>query len=257
MFGGLKAMAKNERGNVLFIVLIGIVMFGALSFAVRGSNTSRLKVDKEQEVLLIAGVMQYAQNIQAAVTNLRLTGCSDTQISFDSTETGTTYDNPFAPASGKCNVFASLGGPIQYKTPDTRLLDSAQSAQPLYGTYFVTGQTGMTGLGVSNPCGATLSAGRELVLYVPYVKREVCEAIAKKTTGLDTGNISPQDNNLAFDNRPGLTRPFKGVYTADCGFDLIENNNPPLLEHKMTGCFQGATLPSAGTYHFFQVLLVR
>ncbi len=247
-------MSKNQRGNVLLIVLIGIVLFGALSYAVKSPGSARLKVDREQETLLIAEMMQYAQNIQTAVTNLRLNGCGDTQISFDSTETGTTYDNPFAPASGKCNVMASLGGPIPHKTVDTRLLDSSQSAQPLYGTYHITGLTSVIGIGSDYTCGN--SNGKELILFVPHLKKSVCEAIAQRTNGMDVGNTLPQDWNIAY-RTVGAPIPFKGVYIDACGFDINELTNPAVLNGKMSGCFEGNNEPPTGVYSYFQVLLVR
>jgi len=89
-----KTPLKNERGNVIFLILIAIGLFAALSFSFsKGNRGSTTIIDKEQATLIATEIINYARSIKNAVHELQINGCDDTEISF---ENGITvgYENP-------------------------------------------------------------------------------------------------------------------------------------------------------------------
>ncbi len=247
----------TNAGNALFLILIAVALFAALSYAVTRTGRGGGSIDRETEILLTAEALQYAAQMADVVMRLKLSGCEDTQISFDSAATGTFYDNPLAPADESCHVFSTNGGGMTYRAPDPRLLDSSQSAMTLFGSFHFTGESEVVDVGTPVP-SATSPDGRDLILFIPYLTQSICRKIAQQTNGL-VGNNIPVEWNIAYEDRaPGLVSPFKGSYGTGSGFGMNGfGANAAAINGKTVGCFEGESLPLTGTYHFFQVLLAR
>ena len=74
---------RNRSGNALFLVLIAIGLFAALSFAVSSSGGGGASLDREQLQLKAAEIRDYASQMANTVQQMVTTGgCLDTQISF-------------------------------------------------------------------------------------------------------------------------------------------------------------------------------
>lgn len=106
---------KNE-GNVLFLILIAVALFAALSYAV--TQTSRSGdggIDKDKARLAASEIAQYASSIEQAITRLKvLNRCKDTEINFENgVDAG--YANTGAPADDRCDVFSPAGGGISFR----------------------------------------------------------------------------------------------------------------------------------------------
>src|SRR5690606_20454694 len=110
----------NEKGNVLWIIMVGVFLFGALAFAVTQSGRSGRVHDREQALLALQEIVSYGTNIRTVVRTLRrVGGCGDGEISF--------YSPSFANPSyyddndnAACNVFDG-GGPVWAKPPPLAL----------------------------------------------------------------------------------------------------------------------------------------
>ena len=120
-------MSRNQ-GNALFLILIAVALFAALSYAVTRTGRGGGGTERETRQLRANELLQHAASVADAVTRLKIvSGCSDTQISFQSPETGTTYENLSAPADESCHVFSRQGGSVPFLRPDTSLLDTSKS----------------------------------------------------------------------------------------------------------------------------------
>ena len=121
----------KERGNILFLILLAIILFAALTYAV--NNGFRVSQDqnipKEKARTIAAEIVNYSTLMEQTVNRLRVSGgCTPTQISFENT-VDTTYANGGAPPDKHCNVFDPAGGGMAWKTPDsTWLISSADAA---------------------------------------------------------------------------------------------------------------------------------
>ena len=100
---------KTDRGNVLFIILIAVVLFAALSYAVTttmrdtGNNT---KV--EEELIDAAVVEQCIAYVEYGIDKLELLkGCDMSEINFELPDGSN--ENVNAPTDGSCDLFTAEG----------------------------------------------------------------------------------------------------------------------------------------------------
>ena len=77
--------SNTENGNVLLLILIAVVLFAALSYAVtKSSNTSGNDISREQEQLTQTVTDNCEISINTAVLRLKSTGgCAPDQISYE------------------------------------------------------------------------------------------------------------------------------------------------------------------------------
>lgn len=112
----------SESGNVFLFILIGIVLFAALSYTMssgmRGEGTERLSAQKKK--LIIQEILAYHQSIQRGFNRLIRKGCSETQISFFhesmtfSNWHRDRYNHANAPIDFSCHIFHPNGGNVKY-----------------------------------------------------------------------------------------------------------------------------------------------
>lgn len=263
----------KERGNVLFLILIAVALFAALSYAVTKSSRGGGAPSKETARIAASQITQYTTLVQQAVSKLRLINrCTDTQISFaaDSDNDGEWYDaeddyhNPYAPEDFSCHVFHPAGGNVPKITINQDWLDETYSSEPGYGDLVFYGRACIQQLGSvsSSFCHNAGSGGNsELMLFLGFVKQEICQAIAIKE-----GTTIGATTDIAIDEAHSynaLTGKFVGEYTSQ---HVLGNTNGAsgdssrTLEGKLAGCYQsssGSTNPAPNTYHHFAVLIAR
>ena len=127
---------KNE-GNALFLILIAVALFGALSYAIVKSSQGSGSIEAEQEILRQAEVQNYQAALQAGRQRLSIIGsCSaiDYTPPQDQTDTG----------DKSCFMFHPDGAGVGYRD----LLDACA----------VTGKS-LSELALGEPCGAIVFAG--------------------------------------------------------------------------------------------------
>jgi hypothetical protein len=109
---------KNaERGNAIFITLLAIALFAALGYAfTSGSRTGTMMITDVVSEAENSNVIQYNNTIATAVKRLKLRGCADSEISYE-TPNGNNI-NPNAPTDETCHVFRLKGGQVQFQGID-------------------------------------------------------------------------------------------------------------------------------------------
>lgn len=164
---GFKHMLHRNpaRGNALFLVLLGVVLFAALSFAViKGWSGGGKATTGEQSRLTAAELIQYGNGLRIIADRLMLmNGVSDTNASgngilFSATGANAAYGA--AGAQPATEIFHASGGGAIYQAPPA---DACLSAC----AYEFTGQYTVTGVG-SN-------ARPELAMIVIDIPQDVCQ----------------------------------------------------------------------------------
>ena len=123
----------RQAGNALFLILIAVALFAALSYAVTQSGRGGGSIDREKTSLSAAQAMQYAGQVAQAVQKMQLvSGCADDEISFwndsdgNGTENGSDdYYNSGSPTDRSCHVFQSEGGALTPQSADGTINDGS------------------------------------------------------------------------------------------------------------------------------------
>jgi len=169
------AFKKNESGAVFFYILLAIALLAALTYAVSRGNRGGISTLTTQQAKLAAQeIIEYGNTVATAVQKLKLRGCTDTEISFEGLLGAGSYINPNAPNDETCHVFSQAGASAVTKDfIDQSWLDTSFEGQASYQDFVVTGDVRVLDLG---------STETELLLYVPYIKNEVCNEINRALT---------------------------------------------------------------------------
>ena len=224
--------AKTASGNVLFLILIAVALFAALSYAVtQSSKTGGNGISKDKAKILAAELVQYATQMEQTITRLRvINNCTNAQISFENPVVGI-YVNAGAPSDKRCHVFDVAGGGLSWQDPPKNVNDGS--------VYFFTGRDYVAGIGSSCPAEQCT----DLVVRVSNMSTEVCQAIMHKMNAMPPNAVVPPETDGSHSSTP-----FTGSYVRQ---DEIAGAN---INGNATGCYSriGGTLN-----YFYHVLISR
>lgn len=164
---------NNQKGNVLFLILIAVALFAALSYAVTQSSRSGGDASRETNILNAAQLTQYPTSIRTAVLRLVIDGYQDTNILYNPPAGG------FTAASEPFEVFATIGGGAINQNAPSEVM--AQGGVNPDGTWFINMDFEVPGLGRS----AAALSGNELIAFLPGITESVCTRINLEAGILD------------------------------------------------------------------------
>lgn len=182
---------NNQSGSAILWVLVAVALFAALNFAFNSSSRTSTSFLNDAEADAYANqIIQYGNEVKAAVKRLQLRGCSDTEISFENSSVAG-YTNPNAPSDNSCHVFDIAGGGLSWRE---------------FNSLF-TGDIQFENIKTSSA---------ELVLQVTDIGNETCQKI----------NISLGTNNASNDYEDTIAATptqFVGNYNTVVVTDLSGN----------------------------------
>ncbi len=180
-------IAKNNNGNVLFLILIAVVLFSALSYAITSSSKGGGSVDKEQNLIHAAQITQAGAGLAVAVQKMVMFGTIAANLDLD------TGDNETECTTGVDCVFAAEGGDqLEPYFP------SAAQGTPFYQELSV-------GKSISN-VGTTAA---EILWGVDNISLSLCQQI-NKGLGFQVSPV-PEDTNDS-NTIQGEASEFSGEY---------------------------------------------
>lgn len=232
---------KYQKGNALFLILLAVALFAALSYAVTQSSSTQKGIDGEKLSLYVNDVLEFAQALRTGVTQVYTDGISESDIRFAHPDLAVAYGNPSS-LNGEQMVFSPSGGGIQYKEPPAGINDGSD--------WLFTGKSCVPNVGAGGTSCNSNAREMDLIAILPNVTEEFCIAVNQRIGVNNPSDAPPQDQGSAYDTSTGH---FAGTFTAN---HLIYDSGGALTGQK-TGCFEGGSAPAAGTYHFYQVLLER
>lgn len=120
---------SSEKGNVLFLILIAVALFAALSYAVtQSSRTGGGATDGEANLVNSAQVTQYPASVRTAIVRMIISGVDVTALNFDPPsefDLGTGTDCESLPAP--CVFHPSGGGATAVTAPASVTSTGAQA----------------------------------------------------------------------------------------------------------------------------------
>jgi len=218
----------EERGNVLFLILIAVALFAALSYAVTSSSRGGGKeVSQETAVLGAAQILNYAAAVDLGFTRVRvLNGVSAEFIHFNNDaskrRSGLAMSNgdlSVMPTDQSLYVFLPNGGGVSaqvFPTLSTTCI-GCNGGAPKDGSFGVY-WTQIAGTGTSMA---------DLALVVFYLREDVCAALNEKVgiPGIPAAEVTTswlQDSIPAVGIPTGVDR---GIISGKSDFCIRSGDN--------------------------------
>ncbi len=243
--------SNRQSGNVLFLILIAVALFAALSFAVtRSTQSGGSSANQEKADILAAQFASYGATLSSAITRVRLSSnCSETQLNFENSVMahpdywgGST--NSSAPSDGRCNIFGTQSGAVYW---------DARKTMPVYDkveSYLsFTPEVAVQDVGTENA---------ELLMWLRLENSDFAARICKSMNERsgNTGNLESGTTNT---NNWGYARGAGLVYlAAPNSVNLIgEDAEDSGHKGKMSGCLTGPSSHDSSTKILYYVLIPR
>ena len=232
---------QGEKGNVLFLILIAVALFAALSYAVTQSTRSGGgSTEKEKAILSSASMTQGPTAMRTALIRMVLGGVDVADLQFN------TPANFAAASDNSLLVFHPAGGGAVYQLAASDLMSGQSQGVWFYNANFDIPEIGTDG-----------SGGNDIIAFLPNITQAVCRQINEEfsidTTGctltsgipnLNTNGADVRDNFETGDTFPVADEPdLQGA-----GGGCVAFTGQP------TGCFHN-TVGNEPT--FYSVLLER
>lgn len=240
----------KEKGNVLFLILIAVALFAALSYVVtQSSRTSSTSIRKEKTDLIASELLNASAAIRNGVTRLTTLGCTETTINFYSPTPYYYMDNPLSPPDKHCNLHDGKGAGLSF-TPH---MQEGQTNR--YSTSY-SSLNHFENLG-SDCASAPLDACNDLALFIIDVPLEVCKRINQKLGIEQPGFDTPEVPDVLFGTG------FVGSYAGNS--KIGDSGNSTALKGKPIGCVKETSVQSYSAdvsstqtpYIYYHVLIER
>ena len=170
----------NQNGNALFLILIAVALFAALSYAVTNSGRGGSGIDREQVQLGLSRIQQHGASVAAAIQRMRLIGgvpVSQLDFRTDSrlAKNGSIVDfeNDLC-TNDNCQVYHALGGGVAYQSFEefSEAPDAWPAASIRPGHYNIELME-IEGLGSDLP---------ELVIRYYGISADICEELHRQAS---------------------------------------------------------------------------
>lgn len=174
---------KKQQGNVLFLILVAVVLFAALSYAVTQSSRGGGNADSEIDQVNMAAYGSYISAVRLGYQRLRLKGLSSDDMTF-----APVWSAPCTSNSEQC-LFHPDGGGVVFR--------------PL--SDFVKGSAGLDGyIAVSQSIEDVGTAAPDVMYFEEDISLETCRAF-NKFMGLPADPIREDTMDSSIDGMGGAT----------------------------------------------------
>lgn len=153
----MSRVSSHEEGNVLFLILIAVALFAALSYAVTSSTRSKGDGGKEGTLITSASLTQYPSSISMQLRQM--------SVPPEDARFNKPADFEKLPSTS-VGVFHPDGGGATYQAPPKDAMDGDQA-----GEWYFNAELEVPNIGTTNE-------GRpDIVAYLPGIKKTVCSKI--------------------------------------------------------------------------------
>ena len=217
---------RKQSGNVLFLILIAVVLFAALSYAVTQSSRGGGNADSEATKIAVSEAINYVSAVRTAITRMKIAGVDNDNFCFDHTSWGHTDYNHAACADNTTQVFHADGGGVAWSNPPQGINDGTP--------WLFNGNNRIPNVGTT---------ALELTMILPNVTEEACREFSEAVG--EGGSVKYDPDFFNVTNRFAGSYGPTTVATDGSSYDF---------------CVQASTTGGgaiAGSYHFFATLIAR
>ncbi len=241
---------QGERGNVLFLILIAVALFAALSYAVTSSSRSGGgDASSETNLISSAQITQYPAAVRTSIVRMIIGGAQVTDLEFNPPSDFANLSDSGGGAKG-FGVFHPDGGGATYATIPPDVMADAQQ-----GTWTFNGDFEVVNIGVST---ATNAAGNDIIAFLPGVKESICNRINQElgiaNTPIVTATVAGVDPGT-----PGYMRMMDNATKIPASEIVIgtggaAGTNMADLDGQPYGCFRNT---ASGEFVYYHVIVER
>jgi hypothetical protein len=188
-------MQKNtgERGNILFLILIAVALFAALSYAVTSSTRGGAgNANSEINEVTAAQLSQYPSGVRTSILRMIISqGVAATELEFDPPA-------DFDGGSSTYGVFHPSAGGAQYTIAQPDAMEDGTQGTWLFNSRYQV-------LNIGTDSATTDNSGNEIIAFLPGVKLGICtELNAEHGIGAtdDDDDNGVGDSNVLLANIP-------------------------------------------------------
>lgn len=241
----IQTQRRSEKGNVLFLILIAVALFAALSYVVTQSTRSGGgSTEREKNILSSAQMTQYPTALRTSIIRMVLAGVAIENVKFDAPG-----DAGFTSQSTSQLVFHPQGGGATYQEAPTEL--SASGNTQLSWRY--NADVEVPGIGIDG------SGGNDVIAFLPGVSDGVCRQVNEEL-GIDTSEdvcglgvnipvVATANIDTAIDNMMDVTEV---SFPSTANAILTATTCTTIFDRQASGCFKEGTRNV-----FYSVLLER
>lgn len=231
-----------EKGNVLFLILIAVALFAALSYAVTQSTRSGGgSTEREKAILSSASMTQGPTAMRTALIRMVLGGVDVADLLFN------TPANFSAASENSLLVFHPAGGGAVYQLAPADLMTGSNQGLWFYNANFDIPEIGTDGVG-----------GNDIIAFLPGITLSVCRQVNEEfslvTTGCTLTSDVPNLDVGDADVRDNLDTDGSGFPQTDQNDLQGAGGSCEAFTGQPTGCFYNTTANEAV---FYSVLLER
>lgn len=247
MTGTNQPTTKRESGNVLFLILIAVALFAALSYAVTSSTRSGGSTTEGEKALLgSASLTQYPTALRTSIVRMILNGHDVRLIKFD-VPGSDAYDT----ASSNLRVFHPDGGGAVHQTAQSTVMATGNPGRWYHNANFRVPHIGRdTGDGLAN----------DLIAFMPGVSAITCARVNQEMGIKEDACTSTQGGVPIVTLGANVLQDIddENEFPVNTAGTPIECDNA--FNNKATGCFYDSSLAVGGVtghYVFYSVILER
>lgn len=243
-----KNFRKGERGNVLFLILIAVALFAALSYAVTSSSRSGGGDANEESALVrSAQITQYPSSVRTTMIRMMVSNSVDpTDMIFagpDTFTTGTADCDDATTEIPNCVFHPNGGGATKTNVPADMMAGTTA------GQWYFTADYEILDIGTSGAATAASPDGNDIIAFLPGITSGLCAKINEEL-GIVGDPVSAADWDIA---GAGTDEMLSG-YTIPNETDVIgDEAGTAMLAGQAFGCFED----SGGEFIYYHVLLER
>ena len=191
----------KQSGNVLFLILIAVALFAALSYVVTYSQRGSGSAGTEKASLIAAEIVQATMAMRTGFERMVIGGMAAEAIRLPANS------SCFGECTtGKNCLFSPTGGGV-IRPMFPKVAQASPPAAPNYypsneiwrcyvgvNDTFVNSAVGVTGIGLDVSGSPPNAVGTDALVYVGWLKKDICQAI---NNGLGISGIPSQPSHSA------------------------------------------------------------
>lgn len=230
-----------DCGNVLFVVLIAVALFAALTYAITSSSRfSENNTSQEDNRIIATQLIQYAANVESGLQHMKISkSCTYDKFDFDKPSSAT-----FNTGNVSCKVFHPSGGGIPFSFPDPKMKANTTTGFCATPNYNFTGVNEFKDVGEN---------GRDdWAMTLPCITKELCLQINDYFEVTNPAGDAPEFAQAFWYLNP----TFYNYKPQDVGLPQIVTLGDETAG-KSDFCFKTSMAPYTGMYHYFHILYAR